>query len=285
DTFQVGQLVKADRSQFGVMTVETTRGFLSNGISHPTTINGGVGDDTFVVFRNKAVLQLNGNAGDDTFVVRAFALKGSTEPDQDTTDISAGEGRDPVLYAANAPVNIDGGDGFDTVTVIGTEFNDNFVLTANGVFGAGLNVNFAGVESLTVDGAEGNDHFYIMGTNPALATTIVGNLGSDSFDIGGDPVPVVSNDLRGHDGLLTHTIGTGDATRDTSFDGVSIPGLSVHVADNDEPAVVLTPTGGVTRVGEGGGFDSYTVVLTRPPRPRLKNEAADPVVVITLSAD
>src|SRR5262249_56096561 len=104
----------------------------------PETINGGVGGDQVMVLRNKAVLQLNGNAGDDTFVVRAFALKGSTEPDQDATDITAGEGRDTILYAANAPVNINGGDGFDTVTVIGTEFSDDLVVTAGGVFGAGL---------------------------------------------------------------------------------------------------------------------------------------------------
>ena len=38
----------------------------------------------------------------------------------------------PDQHAANAPVNIDGGDGFDTVIVIGTEFGDDFVVTKDG---------------------------------------------------------------------------------------------------------------------------------------------------------
>jgi hypothetical protein len=46
-----------------------------------------------------------------------------------------------IIYAVNAPVNIDGGDGFDTVIVIGTEFSDDFVITENGIFGAGMNVS------------------------------------------------------------------------------------------------------------------------------------------------
>ena len=37
-----------------------TRGWLSNGVSEATTINGGDGADQFTVFRNVAVLNLNG---------------------------------------------------------------------------------------------------------------------------------------------------------------------------------------------------------------------------------
>ena len=75
DTFQVGQMFRSPRTdnpdanisdnpfddQFA--TIETTRGWLSNGISEAMTINGGDGNDTFIVFHNKAVLQLNGNFG------------------------------------------------------------------------------------------------------------------------------------------------------------------------------------------------------------------------------
>ena len=65
---------------------------------------------------------------------------GSQEDLRERTDVSGGAGADLIQYAVNAPVNIDGGDGFDTVIVIGTEFNDDFVITENGVFGAGLNI-------------------------------------------------------------------------------------------------------------------------------------------------
>ena len=57
------------------VTIDTTKGWLSNGIWMPMTINGGVGDDNFVVFHNIAKLDLNGDEGDDTFIVQAFALR------------------------------------------------------------------------------------------------------------------------------------------------------------------------------------------------------------------
>src|SRR5262249_52894429 len=131
-------------------TIETTKGFLSNGISFAVTINGDEGEDLFIVFHNLAVANLNGGDGDDTFIIQAFALAGSTEDHRALTDISGDAGADFVQYAVDAPVNINGGDGFDTVIVIGTEFGDDFVVTAHGVFGAGLNVNFINVESLQV---------------------------------------------------------------------------------------------------------------------------------------
>ena len=61
-------------------------------------------------------------------------------------------GADTILYAVNAPVGIDGGDGFDTVRVVGTEFSDDFVVTDNGVFGAGLNISYVNIEKLIADG-------------------------------------------------------------------------------------------------------------------------------------
>src|SRR5262249_17722432 len=145
-------------------TTETTRGFLSNGISQDTTIEGGQGNDRFTVFHNLANLILNGGSGDDTFRGRAFALKGSqaVDPAQKITDIDCGRGADFVEYTDNAPVNIDGGPGTDTVVVIGTEFSDTFVITKDGVYGAGLFVRFVGVEILEVDGMEGNDRFIVM---------------------------------------------------------------------------------------------------------------------------
>src|SRR4029079_9274806 len=124
------------------------------------------GEDLFIVFHNLAVLTLNGGDDNDTFLIQAFALAGSQEDTRELTDLSGGAGADLIQYAVNAPVHIDGGDGFDTVIVIGTEVNDDFVLTSNGVFGAGLNVDFVNIESLVVDGGAGNDRFFVLGTSP-----------------------------------------------------------------------------------------------------------------------
>ena len=162
-------------------TTETTRGFLSNGVSQATTILGGEGDDRFTVFRNHAYLRLEGGLGDDSFTLRSFALVGSTAVDP-------GLGGDLVLYAENAPVVIDGGPGVDGRAFLGTEFRDTFVITPEGVSIAGLQTQTDRVELLELDGLEGNDRFVVLGTTPSVSTGLFGGAGSDTFDVGGDPV-------------------------------------------------------------------------------------------------
>src|SRR6266480_1752416 len=70
DAFQFGQLFGAartspDRVAFGdeIETVQTTRGYLSRGISFPTTAYGGDDNDLFTVYSNKAPLKLFGEDG------------------------------------------------------------------------------------------------------------------------------------------------------------------------------------------------------------------------------
>lgn len=70
DTFKIGQMFNSERNEtYGVSVDDpiewtlTTKGFLSDGCSHPITINGGFGNDTFDVLRNKCVLDLNGDSG------------------------------------------------------------------------------------------------------------------------------------------------------------------------------------------------------------------------------
>ncbi len=190
DTFQVGQIFKTPRDANAniaspndyFQTTATTRGYLSNGVSYDTTIDGGDNNDTFVVFRNLAPLTLLGGKGDDNFTLRAFAAEGSH-----TTAVSGQGGNDYVEYVLNDPVSISGGDGYDTVKVIGTEFTDQIVVTASGVFGMGINVTYQNdIESLSVDAAEGNDTFYILSTNPNVETHLYGGLGSDRFLLAAD---------------------------------------------------------------------------------------------------
>lgn len=233
------------------------------------TANGGLGSDRFVVFHNKAVLSLNGDEGDDNFEVRAFALAGSQEPQRERTDITGGGGADLVQYAVNSPVNINGGDGFDTLIVIGTEFGDDFVVTNKGVFGAGLTINFVNIESLRVDGAEGNDRFFVESTGEDFLTELFGGLGEDTFNMSGDTPPVVSNDLLGHSGIVTNDV---TQSNDVRYEELILHGVSANVADNDEPFVVVRQTDGSSIIGESSDgdlffVDSYEVVLTRQPQP------------------
>jgi Ca2+-binding RTX toxin-like protein len=286
DTFQVGQLYNSPRDicasaynnvepEDVFATIETTVGWLSDGINRPTTIYGGTGEDYFTVFHNKAVLSLFGEDGDDTFLVKAFALAGSKEPIRERTDISGGAGVDLVQYAMNAPVNIDGGDGFDRVIIIGTEFGDDLVVTKDGVYGAGLNVNFVNVESLTVDMAEGDDRVYVRSTGEDMITEIFGGLGSDTFNMSGPTPPVISNDLRGHSGIVTHDIeNTG-----TNYDETIIAGISANVADNDaaDPVVVISEPDGNTEIFEGGKHDVYYVALSSQPSSTVTVQVYAPI--------
>ncbi|RKZ88438.1 MAG: hypothetical protein DRR16_04890, partial [Candidatus Parabeggiatoa sp. nov. 3] len=292
DSFQVGQMFDTPRTVNDALiqphdqdkphdgtderdtdifaTIETTRGYLSNGISETTVINGGGGNDAFTVFHNKAVLGLNGGDGNDEFTIRSFALSGSQETVRERTDLSGGSDADLVQYALNAPVNIDGGDGLDEIRIIGTEFSDDYVITSKGVFGAGLNVNFVNIELLKVDGAEGNDRFFVQSTDPDLVVKLVGGLGSDSFNVGGDAPPVISNDLLGHSGIISHIV----VSEDPNYDGIRVEGISANVADNDEPGIVLTQSEGESVVGTVNGTsiseDFYTVILTHAPLPDEK---------------
>ena len=186
----------------------------------------------------------------------------------------------PVSGSGNAPVHINGGDGFDVVIVIGTEFGDDFVITPKGVYGAGLNVNFVNIEQLEVDGAEGDDRFFVLGTGPSYATIITGGLGTDLISIQG-PTPangVISNDLLGHSGIVTNSVEsvvTGPVPAQF-YDGIKAVGVSANVADNDEPGVVVTQSDGYSLAVERANptdayqtsdatMDTYTIGLTRPP--------------------
>ena len=271
DYFQIGQMFKSERDLFAGIaaedvfdTVETSRGFLSNGATLPITIYGGNDNDLFQVYHNKAVLRLEGGNHDDTFLVRAFVILDDSAK-QAMTQINSGAGADNIQYAINAPVNIDGGDGFDTVVVVGTEFHDNFAITEDGVFGAGLNVNFNNTERLEIDGLEGDDEFFVLGTSDEIETDIIGNLGSDRFDISGDVLaPIVSDDLQGLSGVITHAAVSGDP----AYDGIPIESILLRAAESTVAQVVITPSDGFTQVDEGGGTaatDTYEITLSKAP--------------------
>src|SRR4029078_4885298 len=147
-------------------TTQTTLGFLSNGISQATSLYGGAGNDSVTVYHNKADLAMFGEEDDDSFVVRAFVRVNPNDPKAPLTNINGGQGADFISYTVNSPVRIEGGDGFDPLPVVGTEFGDDFVVNEHGIFGARLFVNYAGIEQVIVDALEGNDRFYVDSTSP-----------------------------------------------------------------------------------------------------------------------
>lgn len=198
DLIQIGQVFGSERTpprvatgdEFGTSGIDLTPtgqtsqlvGYVSNGASSPLTVNAGDGNDTLVVFRNVADVQLNGEGGSDTFTVRSFALAGAPGG---TAGVSGGAGADFIEYATNANVDINGGDGLDAVRVLGTQFGDTYVVTEDGVSGSGLMIHFTAVETLELHAGDGDDTVYVLATPANLRTTIFGGAGSDRFFVTG----------------------------------------------------------------------------------------------------
>jgi len=290
DTFQIGQVFASPRDgsnpHNGLADLdffETTRvtlGYLSNGVSKPGIFFGGFGKDSFTVYHNTASIALFGEEDDDTFRVRAFVRVNPDDPLAPFTTINGGQGADFISYTVNAPVRIEGGEGLDTLVVVGTEFGDDFVITDQGVFGAGLAITYAGIEKIVVDALEGNDRFFIVSTPANAILEIQGGRGSDTFSVGGgndgEPVVVVSKSLDGHSALVEHTA----SSPDVDYDAVFVPDLSVKVADNDTAGVLLSLSGGPLRVFENPAAPdelvvaSYDIVLTRAPLENVRITAA-----------
>ncbi|MDP2084687.1 MAG: hypothetical protein Q8K20_05785, partial [Gemmobacter sp.] len=280
DTFQFGQIfgvapVHANVAQNGIAAgddiaaVLTTRGWLSRGVSYATVAFGGDGNDTFTVYSNRAQVKLEGENGNDSFLIRAFLLDAGASSMEALTEVRAGDGDDLIQYNINAPVDIDGGAGFDRVIVLGTEADDVFVITENGVFGAGLNVRISNTEEqLVVDGLEGNDTFYVLSTAAGAVTHVIGGLGSDTVIVAGDVTErVISSDVEGRTGGITHQVTSGDP----DYDNVFAAGIPTIIADANKGAVLINQglagdgTPGRTVVGEGAMSDIYSVVLATAP--------------------
>ena len=171
-------------------------GWLSSGVSFATTVFGGAGADVFSVYRNQAPLRLEGEDGNDEFVVRGFvAVPDRGALAQANTELNGGAGDDLIQYTANAPVSIEGGDGFDSLVVLGTPFPDGFVVTATGIFGAGLTVTYGGVEKVELDTLEGDDSIFVLSTATTVVTTVVGGLGDDLIEVVGDVTEVIRSTI------------------------------------------------------------------------------------------
>ncbi len=276
DFFQIGQVFGTERippavaSGDEIASIFTTKGWLSVGVTFPVVVYGGSGNDTMQVYSNKAELRLEGHAGDDTFIIRAFAL---ADPDTGEVlkDLSVqaqaaalgGDGNDLIQYSINAPTDIDGGTGFNRIVVLGTEFSDNFAISEEGIFGAGLHVTYASVQSITVDGLEGNDNFFVLGTPPDVAVNVIGGIGWDTFNVGGDvTLPIVSRDLEGVSGVINHQV----TSADLDYDNLPAAGVPLHVATAGSGQIVVQESGGASVVSEAGETeDSYTLSLADTP--------------------
>jgi len=95
-------------------------------------------------------------------------------------------------------------------------------------------------------------------------THVIGGLGSDTFNVTGDVNDqVFAADLAGRSVGINHRADTDDVDYRTTLLG----GLTATVADAEQGAIVIKPTGSDTTLAEGGLLDSYTVSMAADTAP------------------
>jgi hypothetical protein len=92
-------------------------------------------------------------------------------------------------------------------------------------------------EAIEVDGLEGDDHFYILSTRSNVITTVIGGLGSDTFNVAGDVTrDVVSQNLDGLSSVINH--GASSAPN-TAYDKLLADGIAVTIATQTQGKVII----------------------------------------------
>jgi Ca2+-binding RTX toxin-like protein len=246
DTFQIGQLYKSERettnsaqvlANDAYNTVKTNEEeYLGEGVTKDTVVNieGGSDVDTFIVNHNEGRLNLKGGKGDDNFAIFSY---------QDEND-------KPIT---NGPMSVDGGKGNDSLLVRGTNGDDQFVVSKEGMLSSVVSIKVAGVETTTYDAAAGDDLFNVVSSNAGESQTINGGKGNDTVSVGGiDKAMVLRNaDTDGQHCTIKNSIVTeGYDDRDTNFDDVSSAVAEFAIMDTTNSPVVYLKDGVTGRVIE-----------------------------------
>ena len=111
---------------------------------------------------------------------------------------------------------------------------------------------------------EGDDRFFVLSTAAGVTVRLFGGLGSDTINVAGDAPAVEADDLLGHSGLIEHVVQSDNAF----WTGIAVDGIAADIADDDEPAIVLTQSGGPPRSTSAGRRPTPTRSSSRAPRPR-----------------
>ncbi|MGD8475608.1 MAG: matrixin family metalloprotease, partial [Burkholderiales bacterium] len=220
DKFHVGSVVEVEdvivEGQIVTVVKEITRGVSFDG----TAFYGGDGDDYFEVNHNAAEISLYGDNGDDVFLVKALLTVDEDgelfELDSKTSTVSGNFGEDSeeggvdinndtreididtLVYVENANVSIDGGAGFDAVSLVGTVLSDTFYVytetdpetgdNVQRIFGAGVKLQqLLNIEQIQLLTGGGDDTIYLYGVDMGVIGDMVirTGTGSDTVIVGG----------------------------------------------------------------------------------------------------
>ena len=286
DQFYIGSVLETEdvlvEGQIVTIVKQITDGAAFNG----TAYYGGDDDDYFEVNHNVADINLYGDNGDDTFLVKAlltidedgelldlesktatvsgtFGENSSTGSDTstDTREVDI----DTLVYVENANIAIDGGAGFDAVSLVGTVLSDTFYVyveldpdtnrPVQRIFGAGVKLQkLLNIERLQLLAGGGDDTIYLYGTDMGTIGDMVikGGSGSDTIYVGGDAEIITQSFPKNSDQFYSTVEGfdvpkdaTGKFIRAGEVDGM--PFYTVRDLARIVPFVVENPARTVTR--------------------------------------
>ena len=287
DQFYIGSVLETEdvlvEGQVITIVKEITHGAEFNGTSY----YGGSDDDYFEVNHNVASINLYGDNGDDTFLVKALLTINEDEElvdlDSETTTVSGTFGQDSrlgtdistdtrevdidtLVYVANANVTIDGGAGFDSVSLVGTVLADTFYVyveivdgkPVQRIYGAGVKLQkLLNIERLQLLAGGGDDTIYLYGVNLGVIGDMVikAGSGSDTILVGGTAQVISQSFPKNSDQFFTTVPGydvqkdaTGRFLRVGEIDG--LPFYRVRDLTRIAPFTVENP--------------SYTTTITMP---------------------
>ncbi len=142
---------------------------------------------------------------------------------------------------------------------------------------AGVQVVESGSATTVTEGGANDTYTVVLTTQPASTVTITVNGTAQasvsptllSFSSGNWNAPQTVTVSAIDDGVLegAHATTISHTAAGAGFDGLNIANVIVQIVDNDAVSgeVQITESGGVTLLAEGGGADTYTVVLTAQP--------------------
>ncbi|MCA9166727.1 MAG: hypothetical protein KDB23_03630, partial [Planctomycetales bacterium] len=291
DQFYIGSVLETEdvlvEGQIVTIVKQITDGALFNG----TAYYGGDGDDYFEVNHNVADINLYGDNGDDTFLVKALLtineedelvdveskqakVSGTFGEDSnkgtDTTTDTREVDIDTLVYVENANVSIDGGAGFDAVSLVGTVLSDTFYIYAETdpvtgqrvqrIFGAGVKLQkLLNIERLQVLAGGGDDTIYLYGSDMGTLGDVVikAGSGSDTVYVGGASQSIVLSFPKNFDQFFSTVEGydvpkdaTGKFIQAGEIDGM--PFYKVRDVGRIVPFIVENPARTITRVMPSG---------------------------------
>ncbi|MCQ2104647.1 MAG: hypothetical protein MJZ26_02540 [Fibrobacter sp.] len=256
DKFYVGQLYNSDRvpgTSANIQPVDkfnavktNEASYLSDGVSSKTKLNieGGSGADEFVALNNAGSLSMSGGCGDDTFSVYSFRKE------------------DGVTPFDRGAMTIDGGKDTDTLNVRGTDAEDVFVVTKEGMLSDLVAIKAAGVESTQFDAAAGDDMFYVVGNKSTDVTELNGGKGNDTFSMGGldKEYTLRSANIDGQTVDVKYEFVDANGVVDTSKESLT---ESFTVVDSDSaPAVFIVENKGSQSQPDYEIRESYDVFIS-----------------------